>query len=220
MKKMPDDVSARELPLFPLNVVLFPNENLPLHIFEMRYRIMIQRCIENKEPFGVVLALSENHLAPVGTAALVTDVDRLPDGRMKINTVGTERFRIKDWVVGNDGYLIGTIVDYPFDLEMPPTQELTQRVVRRMKRYLQLLAETNDMSFQVDRFPEDPCQLAVSTAIALQLDLEEKQELLEQTRVADLLKYEDDILAEEIKLLWVMSKVIQPPQDEFIFSRN
>ena len=45
-----------ELPLFPLNVVLFPGQTLPLHIFEPRYRIMIQRCIEQSQPFGVVLA--------------------------------------------------------------------------------------------------------------------------------------------------------------------
>ena len=45
-----------ELPLFPLNVVLFPGQTLPLHIFEQRYRIMVERCIENQEPFGVVLA--------------------------------------------------------------------------------------------------------------------------------------------------------------------
>ncbi len=218
---MQDDVSARELPLFPLNVVLFPNQNLPLHIFEPRYRIMIQRCIDNKEPFGVVLAMSEDHLADVGTAALVTDVDKLPDGHMEINTVGTERFKIKDWVVGDDGYLIGTIVDYPFDLdEEPPAQELVDGVVQRMKRYLRLLAKTNGLSFQVDRFPEDARQLAIFTAIALQLDLEEKQELLEQENVADLLEVEDEILNEEVKLLSVMSKVIQPPQDEFIFSRN
>lgn len=217
---MPDDVSARELPLFPLNVVLFPSQSLPLHIFEQRYRIMIQRCIENKEPFGVVLALSENHMADVGTAALVTDVDRLPDGRMEINTVGTVRFKIKDWVMGADGYLIGTIVDYPLDAEAQAPRDLAERVVLRMRRYLKLLAQTNGWSFQVDRFPEDAHQLAISTAIALQLDLEEQQELLEQACVVDLLKVEDEILAEEVKLLSVMSQVIQPPQDEFIFSRN
>ena len=217
---MQDDVTARELPLFPLNVVLFPNQNLPLHIFEQRYRVMIQRCIDNKEPFGVVLAMSEDHLADVGTAALVTDVDKLPDGRMEINTVGTQRFKIKDWVVGEDGYLIGTIVDYPFDLQEPPAQDLVDGVVRRMKRYLRLLAKTNGLSFQVDSFPEDARQLAIFTAIALQLDLEEKQELLEQENVTDLLEVEDEILTEEVKLLSVMSKVIQPPQDEFIFSRN
>ena len=217
---MQDDVSARELPLFPLNMVLFPNQNFGLHIFEPRYRIMIQRCIDNKEPFGVVLAIDENQIMDVGTAVLVTDVDRLPDGSMDINVVGTERFQIRDWVVGDEGFLIGNIVDYPFDVSGPPANDLVERVVGRMKRYMKLLAKTNGLSFQVDRFPEDARQLAIFTAIALQLDLEEKQELLEQEQVTDLLEVENEILTEEIKLLWVMSNVIQPPQDEFIFSRN
>lgn len=212
---------VREMPLFPLNVVLFPNQNLPLHIFEPRYRIMIKRCIDNKEPFGVVLAWTEANIANVGTACMISKVERLPDGRMDINTIGTQRFQVRDWQVSGDGYLIGSVVDYPFVNQiLPETQLLATRVIQRMRRYLKLLAQDNGMSFQVDSFPTDSQQLAIFTAIALQIELDEKQELLEQASVTDLLHMEDAILKDEVKLLSVMAHVIKPPQDEHIFSRN
>lgn len=219
---MQSDVGAqaRELPLFPLNVVLFPNQSLPLHIFEPRYRIMIQRCMDNKEPFGVVLALDESRIADIGTATMITQMERMEDGRMDINTLGTERFRVQNWSVGADGYLIGNVVDYPFAEPEPPDETLVRRVTQRMRRYLRLLAKSNGMRFQVDQFPSNASQLAIFSAIALQIEIEEKQALLEQASVAELLTLEDDILADEIKILYVMSNVIQPPQDDFIFSRN
>ena len=75
------DKDALELPLFPLNVVLFPGQTLPLHVFEPRYRLMINRCIERGEPFGVVLARDDDPDSPyeIGTAARITQAERLDD---------------------------------------------------------------------------------------------------------------------------------------------
>src|SRR5690242_6921597 len=61
------------IPLFPLNVVLLPGNNLPLHIFEPRYREMIQECIDSGEEFGV-LRMTGDAIAPVGCTARITDV--------------------------------------------------------------------------------------------------------------------------------------------------
>ena len=71
-----------ELPLFPLNVVLFPGAEIPLHIFEMRYRLMINQCYEQRNPFGIVLVrpgskLLEEDVYPVGTMARIEILDRL-----------------------------------------------------------------------------------------------------------------------------------------------
>src|ERR1035437_897137 len=115
LRRVEMKADVMELPLFPLNVVLFPGQTLPLHIFEPRYRTMIQRCIEQGQPFGVVLAREED-ASPytIGTAARITQIERLPDGRMNILTVGVERFILQNVYEGEDEYLIGDAIFYPF----------------------------------------------------------------------------------------------------------
>ena len=82
------------LPLFPLDLVLFPGASLPLHIFEPRYREMISECLEHKKPFGVVRAKEEG-VAEIGcTAEIITVAKKYPDGRMDIVTEGRERFEV------------------------------------------------------------------------------------------------------------------------------
>jgi ATP-dependent Lon protease len=82
------------IPLFPLNVVLLPGAELPLHIFEPRYREMVKRCLEDKLEFGMLLSLPKG-LARVGcTAEIVEVLKREEDGRMDILTVGRAPFRV------------------------------------------------------------------------------------------------------------------------------
>ncbi len=210
------------LPLFPLNAVLFPGQTLPLHIFEPRYRIMIRRCIENDEPFGVVLARDEEPDEPhdIGTAARVTDAKRLSDGRMNILTLGEERFRLHDFRVSEHGYLIGDVAPFPFIEDTMPSDPLVQSVTRQLARYLKLLGEANGLSFRFDQFPTQPVEVAVFTAIALRLPLEQKQLLLAQERVTDLLTLESEVLREELKMMSIVAAAIRPPEDDHIFSRN
>ena len=82
------------LPLFPLDVVLFPGTPLPLHIFEPRYREMIAECLDRKKSFGVVRAKEEG-VAEIGcTAEIITVTKKYPDGRLDIVTEGRERFEV------------------------------------------------------------------------------------------------------------------------------
>src|SRR5271157_18644 len=90
-----------EIPLFPLpGLVLFPNLAVPLHIFEERYKLMINGCIDRSELFGLVLLRSgasdenEDTIHRVGVTARVVDIDRLDDGRLNILCEGGNRFRI------------------------------------------------------------------------------------------------------------------------------
>jgi Lon protease-like protein len=84
-----------KIPLFPLDVVLFPGAALPLHIFEERYKVMVAGCLDRKESFGVVRAKSEG-LAVIGcTASIVTVLQRYSDGRLDILCEGEERFEIE-----------------------------------------------------------------------------------------------------------------------------
>ncbi|MEE8440898.1 MAG: LON peptidase substrate-binding domain-containing protein [Spirochaetia bacterium] len=84
-----------QLPLFPLNAVLFPNTPLPLHIFEQRYRLLVARCVAEKLPFGVVYHRGEK-MEQIGCSAQVDRVlKRYDDGRLDIVTVGRRRFAIE-----------------------------------------------------------------------------------------------------------------------------
>src|SRR5262249_23903756 len=90
-----------DIPLFPLpNLVLFPNIVVPLHIFEDRYKLMINGCIEQDEVFGLVLLRkgaeeeSEQTIHRVGVSARVVEVERLDEGRMNILCEGESRFRV------------------------------------------------------------------------------------------------------------------------------
>lgn len=90
-----DPSTAVELPLFPLQLVLSPGTNVPLHIFETRYRLMFNRLREGDSRFGIVLYDgTAGSLASVGCTAEVTRFDPLPDGRIMTNNVGRQRFRI------------------------------------------------------------------------------------------------------------------------------
>lgn len=100
----PADDVVDALPLFPLNLVLFPGMVLPLHIFEDRYRRMMATCMEEKTPFGVVLIKEGKEVgAPaipeaVGTLARILECEKMPDGRMNILCRGHRRFEILDLV--------------------------------------------------------------------------------------------------------------------------
>ena len=212
-----------ELPLFPLNVVLFPGQTLPLHIFEPRYRIMIQRCIELNQPFGVVLVDDENSSPhTIGTAARITQVERLPDGRMNILTVGVERFILQNIYEGTDEYLIGSAVFYPFAEDIQPTPELVKTTVVRLRKYLMLLAEMSGSKFKFDDLPADTTALAVFTAIAMQVALPQKQLLLATESISELLTEEAELLKTELLALSIMNASIRPQEDSsnYIFSRN
>ena len=108
-----------ELPLFPLNTVLFPGMTLPLHIFEPRYRQMIERCLEDRSPFGVVLmangAEPEQAALPhrVGTMARIIRVQREDDGRLYITASGIKRFRVEEFNYEH-AYLSAQVRHMPF----------------------------------------------------------------------------------------------------------
>ena len=96
----PSSIAVRELPLFPLpEVVLFPGRPLPLHIFEYRYRIMMNTILETDRRFGVLMwDQAQNQPVAVGCCAEIVQFQRLPDDRMKILTLGQQRFRVLEYV--------------------------------------------------------------------------------------------------------------------------
>ena len=113
-------MSVHELPLFPLERVLFPGTSLSLHIFEPRYRNMIGRCIDQNAPFGVLLIKEGSEGGEpaiphaVGTTARIVHVTRHPDGRMNIRARGEHRFRLVS-LIQEQPHLVGRIEEIAED---------------------------------------------------------------------------------------------------------
>jgi len=161
------------LPLFPLNVVLLPGADMPLHIFEPRYRQMVRDCLETKSPFGMLLALP-NGMAGTGcTAEILEVISRYDDGRCDILTVGREPFRIVE-LFSDDPLLRGT-VDFLDDRSVPVNPRISRDLI-------ELYETCHTLIF--DDYPRDlakPAENDISYRIAarLPMDLLWKQRILE-----------------------------------------
>ncbi|MDR3690916.1 MAG: LON peptidase substrate-binding domain-containing protein [Fimbriimonas sp.] len=186
-----------ELPLFPLNTVLFPYASVQLHIFEDRYREMVRSCLESDRPFGIVLIRAGNevskHVDPymVGTAVRIVQVHTYEDGRMDIQVQGERRFRIRE-LDESHSYLVGRVepvVEHEI-IESERASELLTRAREEFEVLIQRLFARQEFSVQVV-FPTDPVALSFTIANLLQMENLEKQRLLETTdtleRVEDLL---------------------------------
>ncbi len=164
---------TNRIPLFPLEVVLFPGSPLPLHIFEPRYKLMTKRCLENQEPFGVVLARSEG-IAEVGcTAEIVEVVKKYEDGRMDILTMGREVIRVVE-VFDEKAYLEAKVEYLEDDSapDTPDTQHRLQTLFEQCHRFVHH-SEPSKAEFA------EGYTLAYRISSELPLDLEYKQEVLE-----------------------------------------
>jgi ATP-dependent Lon protease len=159
-----------ELGLFPLKVVLLPTEQIPLHIFEPRYKELIGECIEDDAEFGLVLSDDEG-LRKIGTRARVTDVlERFDDGRLNVVVEGGERFRLVELTSGRSFHTgqIEAIEDDDLDAE-PADAERALDLFRRVAELAE--AETTE--------PEPSRRLSYEIAARIELPIGLKQELLE-----------------------------------------
>ncbi|MER2599996.1 MAG: LON peptidase substrate-binding domain-containing protein [Caldilineales bacterium] len=200
------------LPLFPLRLVLFPGQVLPLHVFEPRYHTMISDCLLREEPFGIVLlrddmadwrTYQQNVALPhaVGTTAHIRGVEHLTDGRMNIVVTGLHRFRVRT-LHFDKPFLRGDVETLPLIGSAPTAQ--VETLSRRLQGYLHLLSQIVQNDIDLGELPQDPGALAYLVASALQIPWEEKQALLEIATVPDLLAQEQRVLAKEASLLRFM----------------
>jgi Lon protease-like protein len=204
-----------DLPLFPLNnIVLFPGMVLPLHIFEPRYREMINRCVSEQSPFGVLLIKEGNEVGEpaiphlVGTAARIMRVETQEDGRMNITVIGTQRFRVKQ-LHHHLSYLSGTVETFPLlNGGTKIADELAHRIRPRLLEYVELLSKASRQKLTLDRLPEDALTLALMVAIALQVNNEDKQALLSLVGIPEMLARELYLLSRETLLLQYMNDTL------------
>ncbi len=207
------------LALFPLETVLFPGMQLKLHIFEERYKSMINQCIESQRGFGIALIRSGREaLGPaalpheVGCAVTLSEVQRLPQGRMNIVVTGQRRFRIKA-LDRSQAYLVGE-VEYFQPAEDKP--KLIQACGGRLRplvlRYLKMLTANEDTEIDPDKFPNSARAVAQVGAILLQADNETKQELLALDSLSRLML----ALLEQYRLeVALLEAQLSPPGTDF-----
>jgi Lon protease-like protein len=192
---------SRRLRLFPLNAVLFPGAVLNLHVFEPRYKQMINECLEAGEGFGVALIdegaeAGDPNAIPheVGSIAEILDVQPLPFGRYFISTIGRERFRIAE-IVSREPYLT-VEAELIADVEEPAGREIDDllRGVRALfGEYLDMLVEFSGQDSAVE-LPEDALGTSYLIGDALRVAEAVKQRLLELNGSRARLQAEFDFL--------------------------
>jgi uncharacterized protein len=160
------------IPIFPLSIIVFPGENLNLHIFEPRYKQLIAECFEQKKPFGIP-AVVNKELKDLGTLVEVTAIKKLyEDGKMDITTRGVKVFRLLELIKEIPEKLYsGAIVTYPED-EDDGKRELMQKVVKGIKELHRLLEVSKDF-----KKPEEDLK-AFDVAHHMGLNIDEEYELL------------------------------------------
>lgn len=216
-----------EIPLFPLNTVLFPGTPIHLHIFEERYKRMINLCIQDHRPFGVVLIRrGMEALGPlaepqrVGCSAEIVNVTRLPQGRLNIVALGTKRFRILSLEWDAYPYLTGMVEDYPIENPNPRLVDYRAAGLRvQVERFIRNLMKTGSEQFDLQQLPQDPVALAYIAAALLQISPIQKQELLASENAEELVTRLQVVYRREIALLKVIISKSDTDQDR-VFSIN
>lgn len=191
----------RRLRLFPLNAVLFPGAVLNLHVFEPRYKQMIQECLDTGEAFGVALIAEgaeagDPNVEPhaIGSIAEIVDVAALPFGRYFISTIGRERFRIRE-VVSRDPFLTADVETIDEDATGPDEEvaELLPAVRHLFDEYVGLLVQFSGSETAVE-LPDDAQTTSYLIGDTLQVAEAIKQRLLELDDTKSRLRAERDFL--------------------------
>jgi Lon protease-like protein len=161
------------IPIFPLNVVLYPEETLNLHIFEPRYKELINECVGSKKPFGIPPVVN-GKVAEYGTLVSITEIVKEYDnGEMDVITKGTLVFRILEIIKKiPDKLYSGAIVTYPENTETYPRKDVMQVLIKAVRELHRMLNITKDF-----RKPDEELT-AYDLAHHAGLSLEEEYELL------------------------------------------
>jgi len=197
------------LPLFPLHHVLFPFIPLQLHVFEERYREMIDHCLETNRPFGVVLIQEGEEVGEsatphnVGCLARILGVQRLDDGRMYLVAAGEQRFRLLDYIEGDKPYLVGQVELLEEELASEDNESTLETKAASTRvlflTYLTILAEKTNLELSEVDLPEDALQLSFCIAAIAEFSPLEKQKLLETTDATSRFELEAVLLQAQIE---------------------
>ncbi len=229
-------METNPLPLFLLKSVLLPHMPLRLHVFEERYKRMIDLCLEAKRPFGVALIREGNEVGPpavpeaVGCLARIVAVQRLDEGRMNLFAEGTERFRLLDYMeeevllnptrgsgersetgemleLESERYLVGfTEPIVDTPASADGTGPLIVRIAKQFAQYFRILADYSGIEMPEYDLPTSPLELSFVIAAVVQMEASKRQQLLELTDTSARLTIEREILSRELRRLTKMTR--------------
>ncbi len=197
---------VRELPIFPLPVVLFPGMPMPLHIFEERYRKMLSDIRAGNNLFGLSYfdpAASDHEVPPaghIGCVAEVAETQALPDGRSNILAVGLVRYEIEGYIERGDQYLVGRPQYFEDEDEGNPSlSSQSQDVATMFMRVANSIRAINDERGSLpDISDTDPQRLSFLVSAAMEIEVDQRQELLELRSTAERLGRLRDLLAKVV----------------------
>ena len=174
------------IPIFPLGIVVYPGESLNLHIFEPRYKQLINECFADKKSFGIP-AIINNNMQEMGTAVIIEEITKMYDnGEMDIKTTGSKVFRILEVIKEVPGKLFsGAIVNYPNNIEDAGIPELMQKVLNALHELHRILKIEKDF-----KKPDEQLisyDIAHHTGLSLQQEYE-VLELLQEVQRQEYLK--------------------------------
>ncbi len=185
----------RELPIFPLPLVLFPGTTQPLHVFEPRYRRLLADCLSGDKRFGVAYhpATAAPDAAPapgaIGCVAVIRSTTALPDGRANILTAGERRFTLVEWVPSPLPYRVAQIEEFDDEpVDETEAGALATEVRQDFGRLAKALSVLTDRDDQAIELSADPLLLSFQVAGALELEPDAKQALLRIRNTADRLR--------------------------------
>jgi Lon protease-like protein len=202
-----------QLPIFPLNTVMFPGVSVPLHVFEDRYRALVHHLLtisdKSMRLFGIV-AIREGYevgqhgvhsVHRVGCVVQMTSVDPYEDGRFDIEVVGRQRMRLDGLDTSGD-YLVGDVETLPERTEPhPQAMGQAERTYATFEEYRRRLSELRGGDVLDGDLPRDPEYLSYSLAATCLLTLSERQELLEASTSLDRLVMLRHALREEMRAM-------------------
>jgi Lon protease-like protein len=169
------------LPLFPLSVVLFPGNPLPLHIFEPRYRKMLDDCLAGDRRFGVTPVSNEAEPPGPGAIGCVAEVrlnQEMPDGRSNVVVMGGSRFVLRYLLDESAPYLVGMVQAFDDEAGTQPSTEEITALRQLASQYLIHLRDLNDEAPEQPTLPENAESLSFHLAGNIECDLGVKQQLL------------------------------------------
>ncbi|HEU5169035.1 MAG TPA: LON peptidase substrate-binding domain-containing protein [Gemmatimonadales bacterium] len=181
-------MSPYRLPLFPLTVVLFPGTALPLHLFEPRYRRLLDDCLSGSRRFGITPTGTQREAPDPGTVGCVAEVranERLPDGRSNVLVLGGTRFVVRQVVPDPAPYYMGLVDEFEEDPATLPGADAVRELRDRFVEYHRAVRLLNDSEPDEPSLPETPLPLSFAVAAAVECDAELKQRLLATRSTSD-----------------------------------